>query len=141
MKNSNDTIGNRTRDLPVCSAVPQLTALRRAPLKLTAMTKILETCIGSSMILRRVTSLELISLQTIKVSRFIETINSYRKVGLVNVELISMPLEMFLMMGLVTLSESLETYFSTADSFKKFIISKILRVWCCRVCLPLLTFS
>jgi hypothetical protein len=26
MKNSNDTIGNRTRDLPVCSAVPQPTA-------------------------------------------------------------------------------------------------------------------
>jgi hypothetical protein len=26
MKNSNDTIGNRTRDLPVCSTVPQLTA-------------------------------------------------------------------------------------------------------------------
>jgi hypothetical protein len=25
MKNSNDTIGNRTRDLPVCSAVPQPT--------------------------------------------------------------------------------------------------------------------
>jgi hypothetical protein len=24
MKNSNDTIGNRTRDLPACSAVPQL---------------------------------------------------------------------------------------------------------------------
>jgi len=24
MKNSNDTIGNRTRDLPVCTAVPQL---------------------------------------------------------------------------------------------------------------------
>jgi hypothetical protein len=23
MKNSNDTIGNRSRDLPVCSAVPQ----------------------------------------------------------------------------------------------------------------------
>jgi len=23
MKNSNDTIGNRTRDLPVCSAVPR----------------------------------------------------------------------------------------------------------------------
>ena len=23
MKNSNDTIGNRTRDLPACSAVPQ----------------------------------------------------------------------------------------------------------------------
>ena len=26
MKNSNDTIGNRNRDLPVCSAVPQSTA-------------------------------------------------------------------------------------------------------------------
>jgi hypothetical protein len=26
MKNSNDTIGNRTRDLPDCSAVPQTTA-------------------------------------------------------------------------------------------------------------------
>jgi hypothetical protein len=26
MKNSSDTIGNRTRDLPVCSAVPEPTA-------------------------------------------------------------------------------------------------------------------
>jgi hypothetical protein len=32
MKNSNDTIGNRTRDLSACSAVPQPTALRRAPI-------------------------------------------------------------------------------------------------------------
>ena len=31
MKNSIDTIGNRTRDLPTCSAVPQPTALLRAP--------------------------------------------------------------------------------------------------------------
>jgi hypothetical protein len=31
MKNSNDTIGNRTRDLPACSSVPQPTAPRRAP--------------------------------------------------------------------------------------------------------------
>jgi len=31
MKNSNDTIGNRTRDLPTCSAVPQPTALPCAP--------------------------------------------------------------------------------------------------------------
>ena len=30
MKNFSDTIGNRTRDLPVCSAVPQPTALQRA---------------------------------------------------------------------------------------------------------------
>jgi hypothetical protein len=31
MKKSNDTIGNRTRDLPACSAVPQPNALPRAP--------------------------------------------------------------------------------------------------------------
>ena len=30
MKNSSDTIGNRTRDLPTCSAEPQPTALPRA---------------------------------------------------------------------------------------------------------------
>ena len=32
MKNCNDTIGNRARDLPARSAVPQPTALRRAPI-------------------------------------------------------------------------------------------------------------
>ena len=32
MKNSNNTIGNRTRDLPACSAVPQPTALPRVPI-------------------------------------------------------------------------------------------------------------
>ena len=31
MKNSSDTIGNLTRDLPACSAVPQPTALPRVP--------------------------------------------------------------------------------------------------------------
>ena len=31
IKNSNDTIGNRTRDLPACSAVPQPTAPPRTP--------------------------------------------------------------------------------------------------------------
>jgi len=31
MKNSNDTIGNRTRDLPTCTAVPQPTSLPHAP--------------------------------------------------------------------------------------------------------------
>ena len=35
MKNSNDTIGNRTRELPTCSAVPQPIALLRAPLNNT----------------------------------------------------------------------------------------------------------
>ena len=32
MKNSNDTIGNRTGELPACSAVTQTTAAPRAPL-------------------------------------------------------------------------------------------------------------
>jgi hypothetical protein len=31
MKTSNDTIGNRTRDLPACCAVPQPNAPQRAP--------------------------------------------------------------------------------------------------------------
>jgi len=30
MKNSNDTIGNRNRDLSVCNAVPQPTALMKS---------------------------------------------------------------------------------------------------------------
>ena len=34
LKNSNGTVGNRTRDLRTCSAVPQPTALPRAPEKL-----------------------------------------------------------------------------------------------------------
>ena len=32
MKNSSDTIGNRTRDLPTCSAVPQPAAPPRTPI-------------------------------------------------------------------------------------------------------------
>ena len=31
LKNSNDNIGNRNSDLPACSAVPQPSALLRAP--------------------------------------------------------------------------------------------------------------
>ena len=31
MKNSSDTIGNRTRDLPTCGAVPQSSAPPRTP--------------------------------------------------------------------------------------------------------------
>ena len=33
MKNSNDTIGNRTRDLPACNAMPQPTAPPRTPMQ------------------------------------------------------------------------------------------------------------
>ena len=38
MKNSNDTIGNRTRDRPVCSAVPQPTASSEYYIKKSLMT-------------------------------------------------------------------------------------------------------
>ena len=40
MKNSNYTIGNRTRDLPACNAVPQPTALPRAPERAVELTYI-----------------------------------------------------------------------------------------------------
>jgi hypothetical protein len=36
-KNSNGTIGNRTLDLPVCSAVPQPTAPPRVPIDITTL--------------------------------------------------------------------------------------------------------
>jgi len=40
MKNSNDTIGNRTRDLPACSAVTKPTAPPRAPPPLIQKNKV-----------------------------------------------------------------------------------------------------
>jgi len=50
MKNSNDTIGNRTRDLPACSAVPQPTVLPRAPFmvraKINKLILPLKICVG-----------------------------------------------------------------------------------------------
>jgi len=41
MKNSNYTIGNRTCDLPTCRAVPQPTALPRAPFETIGNNKII----------------------------------------------------------------------------------------------------
>jgi hypothetical protein len=45
IKNYNDTIGNRTRDLPVCSAVPQPTAPPRGPINGVYHYKIKVLCI------------------------------------------------------------------------------------------------
>jgi len=39
IKNSDDAIGNRIRDLPVCSAVPQPTAPPRVPATRTVQSK------------------------------------------------------------------------------------------------------
>jgi hypothetical protein len=44
MKNSNDTIGNRTRDLPFCSKVPQPNAPLRAPFFAPFMRQNLQRC-------------------------------------------------------------------------------------------------
>ena len=43
MKNSNDTIGNRTRNLPACSAVPQPTAPPLAPIMFGEKYKLFST--------------------------------------------------------------------------------------------------
>ena len=49
MKNCNDTIWNRTRDLPTCSAVPQPTALRCASMKEDIVLKIISTDVCSEL--------------------------------------------------------------------------------------------
>jgi hypothetical protein len=52
MKNSNDTIGNRTRDLPACSAVPQPTAPPRAPRNMSTSNKIPDIICFAYMIIK-----------------------------------------------------------------------------------------
>jgi hypothetical protein len=47
MKHANDTIGNRTRDLPACSAVPQPTAPARTPTWHTKQQKKVKTTFGT----------------------------------------------------------------------------------------------
>ena len=66
MKNSNETIGDRTRDLPACSAVPQPTVSPRAPkypyglrLLLTAYTYV---PVNKIMLLREITFLHRITV-------------------------------------------------------------------------------
>jgi hypothetical protein len=46
MKNSSDTMGNRIRDLPACSAVPQPTVPPRAPINVGGDRK-LATALGT----------------------------------------------------------------------------------------------
>jgi len=49
MKNSNDTIGNRTRDLPTCRSVPQPTASPRAPHSCCVWINIMYVMAGSDL--------------------------------------------------------------------------------------------
>ena len=53
MKNSNDTIGNRTRDLPTCSAVPPPAAPSRASQVTQKMYKILGKMIATMSSIKR----------------------------------------------------------------------------------------
>jgi len=46
MKNINETIGNRTSDLPVCDAVPQPTAPTRAPLLQAIVSIFVQNSVG-----------------------------------------------------------------------------------------------
>jgi hypothetical protein len=46
MKNSSDAIGNRTRDLPACSAAPHPTAPPRAALKQVAAILVIRVVFG-----------------------------------------------------------------------------------------------
>jgi hypothetical protein len=63
MKNSNNIVGNRTRDLPACSTVPQPAAPRRSPLNVITeansemlLLLILTGCINSVRLNKRLTS-------------------------------------------------------------------------------------
>jgi hypothetical protein len=47
VKKSNDTIGNRTRDLPACSAVPQPTAPPRCSLRLLNISEFIDFILGN----------------------------------------------------------------------------------------------
>ena len=70
MKNSNEIIGNRTRDLPTCSAVPQPTAPTRAPVQklkkhkfLRPSSAVVETI---DMLKRRVLTYQLLNIKNKK---------------------------------------------------------------------------
>jgi len=52
MKQSNDAIENRTRDLPTCSAVPQPTAIPRAPIMDILFILYVETYVPNYTVLR-----------------------------------------------------------------------------------------
>ena len=76
MKNSNDTIGNRTRDPSACSAVPQPIAPPRAPYTSFTATKFNKTLSGQKprqVADRRVTRTEMV-LETLVHSSFIHLV-------------------------------------------------------------------
>ena len=66
MKTSNDTIGNRTCDLPTCSAVPQPTAIRRAPSSLPGWKNFLRRWVAHAARIEHVTNLYKFWSETLK---------------------------------------------------------------------------
>ena len=61
MKNSSDTTGNRTRDLPTCSAVPQPTAPPRTALSRDKVEKLFYTKTVATILTQAYLSLGFIS--------------------------------------------------------------------------------
>ena len=82
MKNSSDTIGNRTRDLPTCSAVPQPTAPRCALKRRTCKTLIspalcCDTVTWTEQVLRALESIMLKGLCGHKGPRAIDVLEKF----------------------------------------------------------------
>jgi hypothetical protein len=72
MKNSNDVKGNRTRDLPNCSAVPQPTAIPRAPILICSYTNcrvFIRTCVSLRFFFMTYTVLPALSTETYLIFR------------------------------------------------------------------------
>ena len=85
IKNSNDTIGNRNRDLPACSAVPQPTAPPRAPTRMN-VDKIhgLLLNVWCTVLLEKLTGLQLVKKFPVfhATRRFITALTSVRHLSL-----------------------------------------------------------
>jgi hypothetical protein len=82
MKNPNDAIGNRTRDLPACSAAPQPTAPPRAPLLWIMSEDILYLSVVSPDVkMELLTTSEMSTIQSViyKVQQSIKTTDSGMK--------------------------------------------------------------
>ena len=73
MKNSSDTIGNRTRDFPTCSAGPQPTALRRTPTLYVVAKTANITTEGNELQVQN-TGLLLMAVQIIKQEEFLRCV-------------------------------------------------------------------
>ena len=123
MKNPSDTIGNRTRDLPTCNAVPQPTALSRTPSILFKMTNIsLKFCLLLGNINQYIIYTEIKkSVENLNQFTFLSLTQVYKKGGWHTVER-SMSLKCLLMSNREPLnctSSQTEGHPNYADGFRE----------------------